>query len=574
MKKIALAFLLITSSLTRAQYIAPSGISELVSHQTVAYKRADRLTSSDEVQKLFLQVHPVLSQPDYSLMEIAVRQSLTGIHYTYDVLKNGIPVFDTELRVHTNLSGDVVLVQDNVVAVDATLTSDHLGKQSKTWVETYSGWQLADVITDDKGNCKLLLDNWEVHSQEAKHYYHLPDSLVNAQVFLINPLNTAEKSYGSPYIDSNDLDVPVINAERKWVKMKTYYENDTFWLKSDRYYFGQVSDPVVPQTYSTNDTFSFTRSQRAFEDVNAFYHITQMSDYVEGLGFETALPDTLEIDAHGYNGADFSSFNYGVRPLQLEFGEGGVDDAEDGEIVVHEFSHALSHVAGPNSFSSTRDRAAMEEGNADYFSASYSKSFTDFAWQLMFNWDGHNPFFSGVHIGDKLIYPTDMTNNTNHDRELWSTPLMCLYDKIGRGPVDSLVLEHLYFQAKGAKLPDMANVLLKVDSMLWNARYHHDIRNCFAKHDILASSGQSIEFQRLFSALNTTGFSLGSENAIITSKDGKQFNYLVHNNLGQTIEQGNDVTKIILDPNDFLSGIYFVELKLGNASTYLKVLKK
>ena len=180
----------------------------------------------------------------------------------------------------------------------------------------------------------------------TKHFFQVPDTQVKAQVFLVNPLNTAERGYGSPYIDSSDLDVPALNAERKWVDMRVEFKNDTFWLKSDRYYIGHVSNPVTPPTFSLTDTFSFTRSQYQFEDVNAYYHVNNMSNHVEQLGFESALPDTLVIDAHAYSGGDFSSFNYGVSPVELEFGEGGVDDAEDGEIVVHEFAHALAHFAG------------------------------------------------------------------------------------------------------------------------------------------------------------------------------------------------------------------------------------
>ena len=43
---------------------------------------------------------------------------------------------------------------------------------------------------------------------------------------------------------------------------------------------------------------------------------------------------------HGFNGADNSSYSPGTGRLQ--FGEGGVDDAEDSDVVHHELGHGPS----------------------------------------------------------------------------------------------------------------------------------------------------------------------------------------------------------------------------------------
>ena len=532
------------------------------------------LQTEDAVTKFLSQEHLVLSLPEYQTRLISSTKSLTGKHYSYAVSKDGFPIYNAQIRVHTDLHGNVLFVQDNIPAIHTDFTSTH-SKSKQVIVGINGRWELAVFEQlDDTFNSEQIVVDDVVHGQiTQKLFYEAPDTQVKAQVFLVNPLNTAQKPYGSPYIDSSDLDVPQLNAERKWVDMTVEHKNDTFWLKSERYYFGNVSNPVTPQTFSLTDTFSFTRSQYQFEDVNAFYHITHMTDHVEQLGFSNALPDTLVIDAHAYNGSDFSSFNYGVSPVELEFGEGGVDDAEDGEIVVHEFAHALAFVAGGDSYANTRDRSAMEEGNADYFSASYSKSYTDFAWEKMFNWDGHNPFFEGVTIGAQLQYPQDMTGNSNADREMWSTPLMCIYDKIGRASCDSLVLEHLFYQYKTATIPEMANILLTVDSLLFDKRYHRDIRSCFSNHNILLSEGKKLEFSQLFTAFNTEGFSLGIDDAAISSQSGQQFGYSISNDLGQEIASELNVSQVNIATQEFKSGIYFVQLKLDGYTSFLKLIK-
>ncbi|MEZ4916786.1 MAG: hypothetical protein R2836_07345 [Chitinophagales bacterium] len=54
----------------------------------------------------------------------------------------------------------------------------------------------------------------------------------------------------------------------------------------------------------------------------------------------------ISVDTHGNNGADNSFFSP-ATPLRLIFGEGGVDDAEDADVIIHEYGHAISHFAAP-----------------------------------------------------------------------------------------------------------------------------------------------------------------------------------------------------------------------------------
>ena len=90
----------------------------------------------------------------------------------------------------------------------------------------------------------------------------------------------------------------------------------------------------------------------------------------------------VKFDPSGLSGADNSHYLGGSG--QLAFGEGGVDDAEDADVIVHEFGHALSDHASPLS-NTGLERRAIDEGYGDYFAASYSRKFSDYNWENIFS---------------------------------------------------------------------------------------------------------------------------------------------------------------------------------------------
>ena len=61
---------------------------------------------------------------------------------------------------------------------------------------------------------------------------------------------------------------------------------------------------------------------------------------------------------------------YDPTSRSLSFGTGGVDDAEDGETILHELGHALQDAICPD-FGQSNEAAAMGEGFGDYFAASF-----------------------------------------------------------------------------------------------------------------------------------------------------------------------------------------------------------
>ncbi len=74
----------------------------------------------------------------------------------------------------------------------------------------------------------------------------------------------------------------------------------------------------------------------------AYYWVTEAQKYIQCLGFGSPCgPINMESQDVRINqwGID-NSFSWDKKDV-LRFGKGGVDDAEDAEVILHEYGHAM-----------------------------------------------------------------------------------------------------------------------------------------------------------------------------------------------------------------------------------------
>jgi len=151
----------------------------------------------------------------------------------------------------------------------------------------------------------------------------------------------------------------------------------------------------------------------------------------------------VQYDPHGLNGADNSYYTSGSG--RLAFGEGGVDDAEDADVIIHELGHGIHDwITGGNSSSAE----GLGEGSGDYWAQSYGRSLnqwtsSDAEYQWMFNWDGHNTCWGGRTTNYAPIYPGGLVNQIHTDGQIWATVNMKIWDVLGRTKTDTAFLEGL-----------------------------------------------------------------------------------------------------------------------------------
>ncbi|MEO6712751.1 MAG: hypothetical protein ABIM89_04895, partial [Mycobacteriales bacterium] len=132
-------------------------------------------------------------------------------------------------------------------------------------------------------------------------------------------------------------------------------------------YANIVSETGNP-AYSPTNTFLYGRTDDRFEQVMAYYWITETQKYIQSLGFGTGkeyAPVNEESQDLRINqwGAD-NSFSWDKKDM-IKLGKGGVDDAEDAEVIVHEYGHAV-HDAQVPGFGYTLESGSIGEAFGDY----------------------------------------------------------------------------------------------------------------------------------------------------------------------------------------------------------------
>ncbi len=182
--------------------------------------------------------------------------------------------------------------------------------------------------------------------------------------------NPVASSGNQGLLDNKDADSAALNAELVAVVLTNL--DGSGYLQGD---WANVRSSTGPLAFETDSSFLYTRSDDRFEQVMAYYWVTQSQLYIQSLGFGTTLrPINMESQDVRINtwGLD-NSFSWDKHDL-LRFGKGGVDDAEDADVILHEYGHAIhdSQVAG---FGVEPEAGAIGEGFGDYWAVTVTQVF-------------------------------------------------------------------------------------------------------------------------------------------------------------------------------------------------------
>lgn len=304
--------------------------------------------------------------------------------------------------------------------------------------------------------------------KEDVRIYSKKDSLITLKIFTPDPLSPSARAYAYPYTDRQDSTYPQIENEKTWQKARFLLQNDTFLLKDDYLSFSEISNPLTVIPIFKSDFIQVTRNQPAFEYLNVFFHLQKVRSYwnAMGLGY---LADTVTIDPHALGGADESSFDRTHQPPAIEFGDGGVDDAEDADAIIHEYTHAACQSIVANGYTGI-ERQSVEEGICDFSAAVYSLLFTQNFKGQVYNWDGHNEYWNGRTLVNARKYPNDKTGQVHIDGQLFGGALWDIGTAMGFDSCLKLVFLSLPAMLPNIGMKEAATAIIQTDSLLFGGR--------------------------------------------------------------------------------------------------------
>ena len=526
---------------------------------------------------------------DLSLSLAYHRQSQTLDHYHFEIYFKGLRVHGGEIHAAVLPDGQVKLIQvparefkvitgampspgESRIA-QQIIGADFILDTETVLIPDADNWQAATYVElagPETLHREVILKDGEVLYNNDLHK-HLEfagpnDTTVSVRVFDPDPLTTAQQVYGGKYVDNNDQNSGSLNTERQMRTTVFTFENGLIKPENDFVKITEFSAPITAQTARTSPDFNFTRDKDQFEDVNVVYHVTHYRQHIIKLGYPSLPSYQIHVDAHALSGSDQSFFSTSTFPYRLYFGEGGVDDAEDADVILHEFTHAVVNEAAPTGSKDT-ERKCIEEALCDYFAASYSAEVSSFGANNVFNWDGHNEFWPGRSVITNKDYSQASFQNGNYyaHTDLMASALNELYSKLGRDAADQLVLESLYFLTSSTKMPAFGRFMLVSDTLLNAASNIRAVSESFVNHGILNKVIGSDELSpggdHNIVVLSSHRFTDGGE-IQIQSPEGLKIVSLFDINGRKVLELNPDGSSEVFIPGDqFTPGIYIISIE-------------
>ncbi len=195
----------------------------------------------------------------------------------------------------------------------------------------------------------------------------------------------------------------------------------------------EIESPTFAEPINSLGDFILSTADRGFLNVMTYYHLDRFQDYVQTkLGLTNVANFSIGVDPQGFNGADNS--HYLSMSKKITFGEGGgVPDAADAMVILHEYGHAIQDNVVPGF---DNPPGGTGEGFGDFLAAVfYDLMHTNpaatrgwmMSWDARGGWGGRR--YDVTYNFDDPQYTGSSSNHTNG--QLWCATMFELYRKLG-----------------------------------------------------------------------------------------------------------------------------------------------
>lgn len=246
-----------------------------------------------------------------------------------------------------------------------------------------------------------------------------------ARIFMVNPV---QSSGDQALTDQKDAASAVPDSAYAIAALRNL--DGSGYLRGS---WANVESATGTPAFSTTNSFRYDRSQDQFEQVMAYFWVNQAQEYLQSLGFGSTYPGVVKqsfpVKINQFGGDNSYQTD---KPYRIRLGKGGVDDAEDAEVILHEYGHAI-HASQVPGFGASAEAGSIGEAWGDYFAASAGlAAATQYGWPVLADpacvadWDAVSYTASAPHCLRTLtsgLTTADMTGEVHHDGQIWSQAL-------------------------------------------------------------------------------------------------------------------------------------------------------
>ena len=438
--------------------------------------------------------------------------SLGGSHVVYRQAYHGFPVFGTSVGVHFDRQGRIFQVNNDVQPLIEVGPLNYLlsARSAVVHAENATGLTIDPRFrsTATKGvfavnGVPKAAFRVTVRTILPTHSYEMMVDAATGEVLrqrdliqrvngtgsVFDPNPVATSGTANLVYDNTQPAVAAITAQQQTVTLQG--------LDGSGFLTGTFADTSSSTSISRANsgalTFNFSYLSPNFDETMGYYHVDLTQRYIQSLGFTNINNRQVRMDIDGI--VDDNSF-YDPTTTELTFGSGGVPDANDADVIRHEYGHSIQDNQVPG-FGQSNESGAMGEGFGDYWAFQQSAGVgpQSPAWDVfVFKWDAvaYNPGTPAFlrRMDSTKHYPEDVVNEVHDDGEMWSACLKQVFDLLGRTNANKVILESHFGLSTTATFADGSNsIVAAYDSLFPGGANAAALRNIFVARGFLAASG-------------------------------------------------------------------------------------
>ncbi len=319
-------------------------------------------TTTAEIVSDYLKMNSALlglkgDGSDLSLM--SAKPSLAGYHYRYQQMWQGVPVYASQVLINIRRDGVISSVSSDYKTNMNISTTPSLSASAaqdiaikEIGVVSFTGDPTTEIIIYAQNITPTLcwlvtipadrpLGDWQVFVNASNGSITAKRNdmcFVDGAGMVFNP-NPIVSTQNAGLRDSSNRDYPILtNARFPMVLRNLNPPSGGYYYLSGT--FVNTTPTSGRARFTSPDSFNFTRSNPKFEETMAYFQIDTCARFYRTLGFDSLMDYSIGLAVNGTTD-DNSWFTPSQR--RITYGSGGVDDAEDGDVIIHEYGHATQY---------------------------------------------------------------------------------------------------------------------------------------------------------------------------------------------------------------------------------------